>query len=785
MKPTRIGRLAAALVLCASLFAGCALQRIHDDTDRFMREGRYEQAVRTLEAGLVSYPGDGPLRSALLQTRNEAMIRLTSEAARERAIGRFDDAEALLRRAEAFDTGGKRASALLAEITTERRQREALARANELAATQPHAALRIVAEALKDNPRQPELVALQRKLLSESRRSQLRGSQLGLAEKRPISLDFRDTGLRTVLDTITRNSGVNFIFDKDLRQDVRVTVYLRSAVLEDAIDLIVSTHQLAKKVLDDRTILLYPNTPEKQREYQELVVRVFHLANADAKGAGAFLRSMLRLREPFVDERSNMIAIREPIETVELAERLMALYDTNDAEVLLELEVLEVRSSRLTDLGIQFPDTIALTPLSLTGTGAGLTLGNLRGLGADRVGVSVAGLLLNLKREVGDFNTLANPRIRVRNKEKAKVLIGDKVPVVTATTTQTGFVADSVSYLDVGLKLEVEPTVFVDDEVAVRVNMEVSSLGREVRTTSGSLAYQIGTRMASTVLRLRDGETQLLAGLISRDERSSSSRLPGLGDLPIAGRLFSSQRDELQRTELVLAITPRILRNLRRPDAAEAELWIGTEAMPRARAAGGFVAQGRTVDTSGRAPVPSPSVAVPSVRPVAGAPMLGGEGVPAGSSGAQLSVQSGPLREDPTDARVAAFWSAPSQVRVGDVFSADLVIESTAPIRGAPLSLKFSSDVLQVLEVEEGDFLRSDGVATSFTKSIDAGGAVRAGVLRNHAGGVTGVGRLLTLKLRAVSAGAAELTIQSLDAVTGGPVGATVKLPAVQQIIVQ
>jgi len=150
-------------------------------------------------------------------------------------------------------------------------------------------------------------------------------------------------------------------------------------------------------------------------------------------------------------------------------------------------------------------------------------------------------------------------------------------------TGQAGFVSDNIAYLDVGLKLEVEPSVYADDEVGIRVALEVSSLGTPVRTAAGALAYQIGTRNASTYLRLRDGETQLLAGLISRDERTSANRLPGLGDLPAVGRLFSSTADNASRTELVLAVTPRILRNVQRPTATEAELWIGTEARPGLR----------------------------------------------------------------------------------------------------------------------------------------------------------------------------------------------------------
>ena len=231
------------------------------------------------------------------------------------------------------------------------------------------------------------------------------------------------------------------------------------------------------------------------------------------------------------------------------------------------------------------PDSFSLTPLNPAGGVGGLTLGNIEGLNRNRLGLGISGVLVNLKREVGDFNTLANPRIRVRNKEKAKILIGDKIPVITTTSTSTGFVSESVNYLDVGLKLDVEPTVFADDEVAIRIALEVSSLGTAVKTNSGTLAYQIGTRNAQTMLRLRDGETQLLAGLVSREDRSNASRVPGLGDLPVLGRLFSSQSDTGSRTELVLAITPRILRNIRRPSAEEAELWVGTDALPRIRTA--------------------------------------------------------------------------------------------------------------------------------------------------------------------------------------------------------
>jgi general secretion pathway protein D len=728
---------------------GCAQQQqLRDDAQALLQAGDYERATAKLQEGLVRYPESASLRSGLLYARNEALARLLVEATTARAAGRLDDAAAVLQRARAFDTTGRRVTELLQELDVERRQRSALADAEKLvAAGKLDDATRLLAQALRDNARQPDLLALQRQLELKRRQARQAAGVGRLAESRPISLDFRDANLRQVLELVTRHSGVNFILDKDVPTDIRVTTNLRSIRVQDAIDLLAATHRLATKVIDPQTVLVYPNTPDKQREHQEQVLRVFYLASADAKGAAAFLRSMLRLREPFVDERANMLALRETADTIELAERLIALYDTQEPEVLLELEVIEVRSSRLTDLGIRFPDTIGLTPLPPAGA-SGLTLGNLRGFGEDRVGVSVAGLLLSLRREVGDFNTLANPRIRTRNREKANVLIGDKVPIVTATTGQGGFVSDSVNYLDVGLKLAIEPTVYADDEVGIRVNLEVSSLGREVRTSSGSLAFQVGTRNTSTALRLRDGETQLLAGLISREERSNSNRLPGLGDLPIAGRLFSSQRDETQRTELVLAITPRIIRNVRKPDASETELWVGTEVATRLRPWGA-----QLLPTDGAAPA------------------AGGTGLGVGSASI-ASGQSGPGTLPAADSmpRLAARWQGPTSVRLGETFEVLLELDSNAGLRGLPMQLRLPAESVEVLAVEEGDYFRRDGQPTSFTQAREASG-LQVGILRNQAEPARGRGTVLRLKLRARKAGAAELAVASMaPVVLGGPV---------------
>lgn len=753
--PCRFLALVAGVM--ALLVTGCAEQRIRDQSQQFIVAGDYAQAVQVLEGGLAQYPDSTVLRSGLIQARADVLARRLTQASTLRAAGKLDEAQRELEQALALDPRNTRIAALLTELNTERRQQAVLAEAEAwLAKKRPDAALRVIEQGLKDNPRHSRLLALQRRLETEQRQSQLRTSQMALAESRPISLDFRDANLRTVLDVVSRNSGINFILDRDIRPDTRVTVFLRAAKVEDALDLIAGTNQLAKKVIDSRTIVIYPSTQEKQREYQEQIVRVFYLASAEAKGAAAFLKAMLKIRDPFVDERSNMLSLRDSPENIQLAERLIALYDIGEPEVLLEVEVLEVNSTRLTELGVKFPNAFTLTPLPPVGS-AGLTLGNIGGLTRDRLALGLGGATVNLRREVGDFTTLANPKIRVRSKEKARILVGDKIPVITATTGQAGFVSDSVSYLDVGLKLDVEPTVYADDEVAIRVALEVSTLGTSVKTQSGTLAYQIGTRNASTLLRLRDNETQLLAGLISKEDRSSASRVPGIGDLPVLGRLFSDQTDNSQRTELVLAITPHILRNIRRPDASETELWVGTEAQPKLRPIGGLRVS-----------------AAQEAEPVAKTAMA--EPVPAdatvAAAGGDRSVAELPVPQ--------LKWAGAASVRVGDTIEVSLALSSSVPLRGLPLELSYSKDKLQLVDVREGEFFRQGGSATSFSKSGEGKDeTLRVGILRNQATGAVGDGTLLVLQFKALAAGPAELRITGARSIGIGTMAPAPAVPPV------
>jgi general secretion pathway protein D len=387
-----------------------------------------------------------------------------------------------------------------------------------------------------------------------------------------------------VFEALSRTTGLNVIMDRDVRADLKTTIFVKDAAIEDTVDLILLQNQLEKRTINANTLFIFPATPAKQKEYQDLQVRTFQIANADVKYLQTLLKTVLKVKDVSVDERSSTLVIRDTRDAIAVAAKVIAAHDVPEPEIMLEVEVLEVSHDRLTNLGIKFPDSITFSTPNPAG---GLTLGALKALTDNDLLVTPLSLGINLKLQDTDANILASPRIRARNKEKARILIGDRVPTITNTVTPvqsgSGVVTGSVQYQDVGLKLEFEPQVYSDQEVGIRINLEVSSIVKEIAGPSGSLAYQIGTRNAQTVVRLRDGETQVLGGLISSDDRNTAAKLPGLGQLPIIGKLFSNNAGTDNKTEIVLSITPHILRMPAVLDAGIRNVYSGTEAGMRER----------------------------------------------------------------------------------------------------------------------------------------------------------------------------------------------------------
>lgn len=573
--------LACAGVAVAILLAlGCATQRAHEQGETLLAQGQYEQGIARLEQAVKENPGNFKYRTDLINSREQTLNRLLADAAGERAAGDFDRAAGPYRRVLAIDPGNARARAGLSELDRDRAHADSLERAKTAwAAGDTDGAWLRLQKILSENPGNRPARELRREIEEQRAREMASIPTLrSMYDGPPLNMKFRDADLRQVFEALSRESGITLIFDRDVKPDLRTTIVARQIPFEDAVETLLMSNQLEKKIINRSTVLIYPVTQEKLRQYQELAVKGFYLTYADVKQTAELLKAVLKPAEMFVDDKMNMIVLRDTPEAIGVAERLVAMHDLVAPEVMLDLEVLEVQRNRLKEIGIQWPNQLVLAPLPSNGQTT--TLKDITGITAATTSAQLASMILNLKKETGVVNLLANPRIRSLNRQKASILIGSKVPVVTTTATATGFASQSVQYLDVGLKLEVEPSIHLQDEVELRLALEVSSISSQVQS-AGVLTYQIGTRNASAMLRMKDGETQVLAGLINDQDIRNSSGVPGLGDIPVIGRLFRSQKDDVQKTEIVLLITPHLVRNMTLPNATTSEFLSGSETTPR------------------------------------------------------------------------------------------------------------------------------------------------------------------------------------------------------------
>ena len=568
----------ASCLLALGLLSGCATYLEERRADRLLADGQVDAGLASL-AELAKTDPTG-FRLKYIQTRDGVLRDLLQKARRFASQKKTQEAretfEAMLR----LDPHSDAALAGIAALSREARESEQMARAKtSLDQGDPEAALRSLNELLLENPGQAE--ALRQRQDIEIERNRGLASEPVLAEslRKPVTLELRDVGIQTVLEILSRTSNVNFVLDKDIKSDIKTTIFAKDTTVEDALNLVLRTSQLNKKVLNESTLLIYADIEEKRKRYEDLVMRTFYLKNADPKKVQEMVRTLVAPQSMFMDDRLKMLIVRDKLQVIAAIERLIATYDMADPEVVLEVEILELNENGLLNAGVQVPDRLAASVYGRAGMPGQLTVDELRHLGKGNFQLFLPDplLVLHLKQTRSDAKTLANPRIRVSNRHKAKVLIGDKVPVITTTVNQSSSAStESISYLDVGLKLEVMPEIHVDGEVTMAVDLEVSNVVKEIRSTTGLLAYQIGTRNANTVLRLRDGETQVLAGLLKDEQNHNAAGIPGVGQVPGVGRLFSNQTSTHGRSEIVLLITPRVVRAMPTPPAHAVEFASGT-----------------------------------------------------------------------------------------------------------------------------------------------------------------------------------------------------------------
>lgn len=814
-------QLLAVVAALPLLLAGCAANQAYRDGQQFVAQGKVDEGLAKFEEAVKQEPQDAQYRSTWLGEREKALVRYDEQGDRLAANGARDAARKMYEHALAIESNNERALAGIAALETGARLDALMARAETLAARQQvDDARRVLNTVLTEAPANRRALALKRRLNTVDSGATRVDAALAVAYRKPIRIDFRDAPLKQIFDVISHSSGLNFIFDKDVKTDQRTSIFLKNSTIDATVRYVLATNQLEQQVLDENTVLIYPATAAKLKDYQELAVRTFFLTNTDAKTIANTLKTIVKSHDVVADEKLNMVMVRDTPEAIRMAEKLVALQDVAEPEVMLEVEVLEIQRTKLQNLGIDWPGSVTVTPLpvgsvisnlssgstgsssgtlgttgttSSSGTSPSLTLSDLLHQTTRTLGLSSLQATANANLQDSDAKLLTNPRIRVRNHEKAKILIGERVPNITSTATSTGFVSQSVNYLDIGLTLQVEPTIFLDDSVGIKISLEVSSLLNQITGSSGTTAYEIGTRTASTVLQLKNGETDVLAGLIDSQERTSGNKVPGIGQLPVLGRLFGATTDDDKDTEIVLSITPHLVRNIQRPDTELAYFTSGTESNMRTMVhsnglptttPSGTVSAATSGDDAARA---GSNASQPGANGAYGSGANGAYGSGSNTSGAygsngafgagtgsSLGSDGAPFVGGGGTAGTAQMTiEGPPQVKVGDSVTIALAMQADQPISSISSNVSFDATKLQFVGVAEGDFLKQGGAPTSFSNRVLQGGKL---VLSDSVAGTTGgasPGTLAVLSFKALAA-ASQTSVQvqpgSVIGVSGVPI---------------
>jgi general secretion pathway protein D len=405
------------------------------------------------------------------------------------------------------------------------------------------------------------------------------GMDLPQGVKMPATLTFRDAPSREVFTGIARLANISLIFDAAFR-DAPISVDLRNATLEDALNTVAGATRTFFRVSAPKSIIVIPDTPAKRREYEEEIVKTFYLSNADLKETMDLLRLVLDARRISPTTATNALTIKDTPERIAAASRVLAAIDKARPEVIIDVELLEVDRSRLSEYGLQIASPVSSgSPTGLNGSvsiasdSAGtVSLQTLRNLTAsDVLFSSLPTLYYRLLKSDSNTRTLANPQLRTSEGIAAQAKFGDRVPipVTTFAPIATGGTPQqpitSFNYETIGVNIDITPRTHHDDDVSLTLKVSVTNISG---TGFGGLPT-FGNREINTIIRLRDGETNMLAGLIRDEERNALDGIPGLSDLPLVGRLFGHTTKKTDQTDILLTLTPHIIRVL---DLSETDL---------------------------------------------------------------------------------------------------------------------------------------------------------------------------------------------------------------------
>jgi general secretion pathway protein D len=570
-----------------------------------------------------------------------------------------------------------------------------------------------------------------------------------------VNLKFAEASLRSIFQALGKHAGVNIIFDEQFK-DVPLTIDLADRTFKEAVNFVCMSSRNFYRIIDDKTLIVVPDQPMKRLQYEANTIKVFYLSNIKAQEIQNPLAMMLRtqFKTPniTVDKNLNSVTIRDTPEVVAMAEKLLKVWDKAKGEVLIDLEILEVSRTRLKELGVAFSQQAAGLKFStdITNTTGWENLKNIDFTKTGNFFISLPTALVNFLESDSDTKVIAQPRLRGVSDEEIKYLVGQKVPIpqTTFTPIAAGGVSQqpimSYTQQDVGLDVKIKPKIHFEKEITLELEVKITSLGGK-----GIADIPIiNTREVKNIIRLKDGETNLMAGLLREEERKSLKGIAGLKNIPLLGSLFSNYEKTVEQTDVILTITPYIIRGIPLSEEDLKPLWVDVEGISSAaRIGGGF---------------PGEEEVMPEVT----------------------EEQPPEATEEEAAANEIFLDPANFEVPKNREFRISVNMNSEQEISTMTLNLRFDAKVMRMKDALEGGVVRQLGEKVPFFKNIDnTGGSCTIGFSSPEPSrGVKGAGSVAVLVFEAVAEGEVTISISSVTA--NSPTGKAVSFQTSESQIV-
>ena len=769
---------------------GCATYRLAHQASLAEESSEWDAAVERYLELVERQPSNVRYKTALMRARMKASQEHFGKGQRFREAGVPERALIEFQEAVQLDSTNQYAQVELDQL------RDELAKADRSGSKM---SLEELKKKTRDQPAQPPV--------------------LSPRSKEAISLDFpKPVSIFDIYRALGKAFGINVLFDPALK-DQELAIELRDVTAQNALETLMRAAGHFYKVVDEHSIIIAADNPQNRKNYEDLVIQTFFLSNAEVKDVLTLLRSLIGAKNIATNEQLNAVTIRDTADKVKVAQRMIEGIDKSRSEVIVDVELIEVDTTRLRELGVSLSANQIGQSLDL-GEDAKVHLSDLKYLNQSSWILTIPSIIYDFVKTNSDAQLLAKPQIRISEGEKGKVHIGDRVPipVTSFNSAQTSggniIPITSFQYQDVGIKIDIEPRVHHNKEVTLKLQIEVSQITGFQDGGGGQKQPIIGTRTIESTIRLKDGETNFLAGLIRTDETQGESGIPGLSEIPFIGRLFGKTTSNLKRSDVMLTLTPHIIRT---PEITAGDLmpiWVGTESnisfrggTPRveSEAEGPFDDGGQSASDAeekireqvqrlprglrseglggpGPAPVqaepgggtnlaPGSAPSNPFATPQPRKPEPGDDEQPdAGSANVDRLLSSGTPLDLMATSQATATASGSARLRLlpqtvavapGESFEIEIEIATTSPVAHVPMTLTWDPDLLAVERVIPGDFLgdRDGSNAELVSDGSTPGELVLAANRVNGASGVAGHGVLARVRFRTLGSGTATVAI--------------------------